>query len=496
MVIYLLLLLSFQEVNDSTLNQPVPYQNLDYQLTNLDFQATFDQSTGDIYLFNSRDRTLITISEFGDVDTVYTIPQGYEGLDKMDVTHSGESIYFWENGVGTVHRYDVATDNIVREDTSHPHRTMFSHAPFLSKDNYIYAIGGYGYWEMRNFLIRYEPEFGQWEKVPSNNDEIVIRSWRGLLYKVGNSFYYFIDNTESDYQRKTHAYRFDSNSGMWQIEHQLEDVFENFSVMDRFTTRKFSHNTTHMVDGNNRHFGFLSSTGHIENLNLVSIGESTIYQLNLSAVGIHDVRAAFYSERIDRWVILGHEFPMTERMQLKIHLFKFDENHPFITAYKPGSSVIAGSVILMTGGAIGAGLIGLFLYILLRDKSSTISSNSSGTGNSLKKPVQLIKGDDSISVFINDSRFETSEDKAMKELWTIIAERVESGEPTMLVSNIDQRIYSSQSHPSYNSRNRKKLLKIINTTCGFDLISEERSKIDKRYKVLTVRIDKISLNSK
>ncbi|WP_340104068.1 kelch repeat-containing protein [Rhodohalobacter sp. 8-1] len=109
----------------------------------------------------------------------------------MDITLSGESIYFWENGIGRVHRYDVATGNMIREDTSHQHRTMFRHAPFLSGDNYIYAIGGYGYWEMRNFLIRYEPEFGQWEKIPSKNDGIVIRDWGGLLYKVGDTFYYF-----------------------------------------------------------------------------------------------------------------------------------------------------------------------------------------------------------------------------------------------------------------------------------------------------------------
>lgn len=496
MIIFLLLVMALPSAADSTLNQAEPYQNLDYELPGYGFFATFDQTSGDIYLFHKADRTLITITEAGNVDTVDTIAPGHEALDRMDITHSGESVYFWESSIGRVHKYDLSSGEMEREDTSQSHRTMFRHAAFLSEDKYIYAIGGYGYWEMRNFLIRYEPEFGQWEKVPSTNDELVIRSWNGLLYKVDSTFYYFVDQVNSDDQIKTHAYSFDIDNGTWKKELRLENVFENFSILDRFATRVFSHNPTHMIDTNNGHLGFLTSNGRSESLNLVDIGESTIYRLNLSAIGIHDVRAAFYSSRLSQWVILGHDYPMSERRQLKIALFKFEVNHPHIAVHKPEDSSETDTVFFAAGGALAVGILGLFVYLFSRRNEPGSESISSGASSTPDTPVELAKdGDETISVFINGNRFKISEDGAMNELWTIITERAESGEPSILVSKIDQRIYSSQSHPSYNSRNRKKLLKIINTACGFDLITEERSKIDKRYKVLTIRLDKISFRS-
>lgn len=106
MIVLLLFMIVLQSAIDSTSNKPKPYQNTNYELPGFGFHATFDQTTGDVYLFHKKDRTLITISESGDTDTVGTIPPGFDTLDKMDITHSGEPIYFWESGIGTVHRYD------------------------------------------------------------------------------------------------------------------------------------------------------------------------------------------------------------------------------------------------------------------------------------------------------------------------------------------------------------------------------------------------------
>lgn len=494
MVIMVLIIMVLQSAIDSTSKQNEPYQNLNFNITDTGFNATFDPSTGTIYLYHKRERTLISVAEQGTVDTVGTIPQNFDALEKMDITRSGESIYFWENGIGRVHRYDIPSGEIVREDTSNPHRTMFRHAPFLSEDPFIYAIGGYGYWEMRNFLIRYEPEFGQWEKVPAKNNDIVIRSWGGLLYKIGNSFYYFVDSAANNNSGKTRAYRFDTESSTWHNEHDLEQVFETFSILKRNGISSFAQNPTYMVDKNNRHLGFLSSSFDNNFLNLVSIDESVIYKLNLDDYGVNDVRAVFYSDRIDQWVILGHEYPMHHWQILKAFLFKFDENHAFITTHRANSVLPAQAYILTAGGTVTLGLLGLFLYFMVRNKYGKEAENAASSGQSSQKPVAIFKNDDdTISVFIHGKRFKTAEDQALNELWVIISEMVESGESYMLVSNIDQRIYSNQSHPSYNSRNRKKLLNIINTACGFELLSEERSKIDKRYKVLTIQMDKIAL---
>ena len=497
MVIFFLIVSVLQMAVDSTSNQNAPYQSLEYQIKDKAFSATFDPSSGDIYLFHRDDRTFVRLTEQSTVDTLGSIPQDIEGLDYMDITSDGESIYFWEAGIGRVHRYDISTGTIERVDTSHSHRTMYGPASFLSDDDFIYAIGGYGYWEFRNFLIRYEPEFGQWEKITSLNDELVVRSWKGLLYKLGDAFYYFVDNTEDDGVQKTNAYRFDINKSKWYRETELEDVFEPFKIMDRGVHSTFSQRTTYMVDQNKNHLAFHSKSTQNSILNFVDVNDPAIYQLNLTLLGINDVRAAFYSDRIDQWIILGHESAWTERSILKAYLFEFDKNHPFITAYYPYNYLPADTMLLAAGGVIFIFLIGFLFYIQNRRSSNDDKeSNSLGSQGSTDTPVNIhVNEDGGITVFINGNRFQTAEDQPMKELWKSITELVRSGESSILISELDQLIYPNQSHPSYNSRNRKKLIKIINSSCGFELLSEERSKIDKRYKVFTIQIDKIVLNA-
>jgi hypothetical protein len=495
-MIFLLSIVALLQVPiDTTLNQPTAYQSLEYQIKNRNFSATFDPSSGDIYLYHRIDRTFARLTEESTVDTLGSIPQDFDGLDYMDISSDGESIYFWEKGIGRVHRYDVDTGTIEREDTSHSHRTMFGTASFLSDDNFIYAIGGYGYWEFRNFLIRYEPEFGQWEKIPSLNDDLVVRSWKGLLYKLGDTFYYFVDNTDEDGTQKTHAYRFNISESTWYKEHELEDIFEPFKIQNRGVSRTFSHQTTYMVDENNSHFAFLSSSTQNTILNFISVDDPAIYQLNLNLMGISDVRAIFYSDRIDRWIILGHEFSWTERSTLRAYLFKFDKNHPYITEFRPDNYLPDESLIISAGSVLVIGLIGLLFYFKHRRREEGVSANASMPLDSVQnRPVKIYLDDDrNITVLINGDRFQMADDKAMKILWVTLAEMTETGESSILVSNVDQRIYPDQSHPSQNSRNRKKLIKIINTACGFDLISEERSEIDKRYKVLTIQTDKICI---
>ena len=497
MIALFIFMMVLQPSADTSSVGPSAYQSLEYQIKDRNFKATFAPSTGDIYLFHSNDRTFVRLSEEGSVDTLGTIPQNLDGLDKMDVTSDGESIYFWENGIGRVHRYDIATDTLVREDTSHPHRTMFSHAPFLSRDNYIYAIGGYGYWEFRNFLIRYEPEFGQWEKLPSLNDDSVVRSWKGLLFKLDDTFYYLVDHTEDDGSVKTYVYRFEVDESTWYRESDLESIFLKFKIMNRGMSGTFPQNPTYMIDKDNRHLAFLSSTTENSLLNFVDVDESTLYQLDFNLLGINDVRAVFYSDRIDRWIILGHEFAWTERSNLKAYLFEFDENNPFITIYKPESEQpVDQNLILAAGGILMFVLVGIFIYYRRQSKETARGKSDASATEPSDPPVTIYTAeDDTVTVFIHGKRFHTAEDQALRELWKIIAEVVESGDSSILVSKVDQRLYSDQSHASYNSRNRKKLINLINSACGFKLLNEERSKVDKRYKVLTIQSAKIGIST-
>lgn len=493
MYLILFFLVSFFQPDDTTSSQPSAYQGLNYELTELGFHTTFDPSSGRIFLYNQENRHLISIHESGIVDTLATFPEDIERLDYMESTHDGESIYFWESGIGRVHRYDLETGTVEREDTSYSHRTMFGHAAFLSEDEFIYAIGGYGYWEMRNFLIRYEREYGQWEKVPTMNDELVIRQTRGLLYQLDGDFYYFVRDEDAEPVQRSYAYRLDSEKRMWETANGLQDVFEQNNLRWTFGGYSFTQFTTHMVDHQKRQLGFLSKKAGGWHLMLISPDEESVYNVNLSLLGVNDVRAVFYSERVGRWIILGHEFALTQRRQLKGFLFEFDTDHPYVTKHQADQLPLQAMYITGAGTAVLTTFILLLYLFRTRSDRSTESQNGESETAEHPKPISIHKKGQNLTVYIRGNRFKTSEDKALQELWVIVAEMVQAGENTMLVSNIDQRIYPNQSHPSYNSRNRKKLFRVINNACGFELISEERSKIDKRYKVIVINKNKIAL---
>jgi len=494
-ILIMSVLMSYQQDVNLSSSQGLPYKNLDYTISGRDYLSSFDPSSGKIYLFEKESQILISVSEESVIDTLTTIPQSYDGLDKMDVTKDGKSIYFWEKGIGRVHRYDIASKSIIREDLSHSHRTMYGHSALLSANNLIYAIGGYGYWEYRNMLIYYDPESRQWEKATAINGDIVIRSRSSALYKIANEFYYIVDDPTSIEQGKTSVYKYDNESNLWFEEREIEQIFENFKVYSFTVYPTFYSNQTYKIDPNNRHLGFLSLFSENRKFNLASVDESIVYQLDLREFGVYKVRDVIYSERINKWIILGHDLPSSRENRLQAFLFDFDENRSLLTVLKPTDEISKETLIFTAAGALSIGIFATLLFLFLKKRSDDFEDIT--TYETLdKKPVQLYKDlDGRLSVFIKNERFEISEDKAVKELWKVIAELVKSGESSILISKIDQRIYPDQSHPSQNSRNRKKLIKVINAACGFDLLSEERSKIDKRYKVLTIKIDKISINT-
>lgn len=74
--------------------------------------------------------------------------------------------------------------------------------------------------------------------------------------------------------------------------------------------------------------------------------------------------------------------------------------------------------LFAAGGALTAGLFGLFIYLFLRKSGSFDGRLDPDIGAPSKKPVKIVKDEDgnAISVFINDKRFKISEDSSMSEL--------------------------------------------------------------------------------
>lgn len=172
-----------------------PYSKVDYLMGSTTFvNTTFNPMNGDIYLYKANSNSLFRINRIGEVDTLSTnlfeVPTGANF-----VTHpNGEKLRFWDAGVGRVFDYTFSDSKLKRIDNSHNHMNQFLHASHLDSTGTIYALGGYGYWQKKNILIRYEQEFGEWSEVIAENRDMVPESVRGYLIDETNRFYYLVNS--------------------------------------------------------------------------------------------------------------------------------------------------------------------------------------------------------------------------------------------------------------------------------------------------------------
>ena len=65
-------------------------------------------------------------------------------------------------GGGIVYKYN--DNEIQRIDDSFAHRNQFS-GFFFEYNNELYLLGGYGYWDAKSYLTKFDFQSGSWDKV-------------------------------------------------------------------------------------------------------------------------------------------------------------------------------------------------------------------------------------------------------------------------------------------------------------------------------------------
>lgn len=445
---------------------------------------SFNPKNGDLYIFRTNHNKLVRITEAGTIDTLATLTFEDDFGKKMETSINGDKILFWDSAVGRVYSFDLHSLKLDRIDTSFTHQNMFGHAAVMSENDHIYAIGGYGFWEFKNLLIRFGPDTGQWEEVIVKNRETVIESMRGMLFNTQSDFYYLIspaDNANSS----PLAYRLNQEKKEWQKNEVITELLNGIFFGNSAKSTKAGQTSTYKVDAGSGIFGFLSNEGQSDYINLVDYTKEKLYRIRVSTLGMVDPRALFYSERLNQWIVAGHNPATNRRNTLLITTFEFDPAHPFVQAITPTKHFnspysYAAFIVLFVIGFIG-------WKVLTNNKKEIQAAGEDDF------PVIIHLNNEEPAITINGHAFNTTGDKQLEKLWEIITDMVLSGQNEILASTVDQQLYSSQTHQSYISRNRKKLIKLINEESGTQIIREEKSKVDKRFKVLFIDLDKIKI---
>ncbi|WP_069132015.1 SMP-30/gluconolactonase/LRE family protein [Rhodohalobacter halophilus] len=473
------------------------YSGATFDLSNISYSqglfTAIHPENGDIYMYNSHDGRLFQISDNGSIDTLATIRIENGSRQRIDVHPDGDKLLFWDSGVGRVHAMNLETKEVTRLDESHDHRNQFGHGATLGDDGNIYAMGGYGYWQFKNNLIYYSQPDKQWELFSSPDPEVVPINNAGRLFRDGNSFYYLIKPLRSN-SGHSYAYQYNPEENLWVPHKRLTQMLSQKLLDVERPTSVFSQTSTNAIDRKRKLIGLLQHTrAETHFAYLLSYEDDMMYEIDLSQLGIYDAKNLFYVHGKDHWVILGHPFSTNRRNQLIVRTFQFDESHPALSSIPLQFTNGPSSIFLL--GSVG----GLFLlisgWLFYRNvftskepspaETATVSSNTT---------IELIrKAEDEIDVYFNGKKFSFSGDPYLTNMFDVLYEMKSDGTSEMLISKLDQKIFSDSIHSSYKSRMRKKVIQIINSEAMHDVIQEKKSQTDKRVKIVKVDLDRIKI---
>ena len=121
------------------------------------------------YTFTKKGVYISTLNQSNEISYFYkdyakSIPKSLvqAELKSLSAVVFLESVYFLYPGGGIVYKYN---DNVIqRIDDSFAHRNQFS-GFFFEYNNELYLLGGYGYWDAKSYLTKFDFQSGSWDKV-------------------------------------------------------------------------------------------------------------------------------------------------------------------------------------------------------------------------------------------------------------------------------------------------------------------------------------------
>jgi len=150
----------------------------------------------------------------------------------------GDVNYFVHNGGGIILKY--TNNTFTRIDNSFKHKNQYG-ATHFQKDSALYLLGGYGFFEMKRLLTRFDFKRKEWFRVQTKNESIVPagKNWSSIL---NEDYLYvfspFVEN-KNNFLKRT----LDEN-GMWRLNlstfewkqinnHQLNNIFNKKDILPR-----------------------------------------------------------------------------------------------------------------------------------------------------------------------------------------------------------------------------------------------------------------------
>ena len=214
------------------------------------------------YTFTKKGVYISTLTWSNELNYIYKdyskpLPKSLEQVDfiSLSTVVSGESVYFLYPGGGIVYKYN--DNEIQRIDDSFAHRNQFS-GFFFEYKNELYLLGGYGYWDAKSYLTKFDFLSGSWDKVSVKGTPPNSGINQGSFLKQGNSIFVFdffsknsFENTE---KRDTSIYKILLSEMSWEKQGKLFNFSEDKTIEDEIRAAKINVNDGLIVKYPNENF--------------------------------------------------------------------------------------------------------------------------------------------------------------------------------------------------------------------------------------------------
>ena len=429
---------------------------------------------GDLYVYDRVSSDILRIQENGEVDLFanYLLINPEDMLSWMQVSPDGTSLFFAAGDFGSdVIMVDIQTKEILHEYNFKPERSMIGFSQIVTKDQTVYKMGGYGYWDYRNIMLEWSPDKPEW-KVTKTTGELPPRGDPPNLYYLEESdelFYIvhpMLENSTNSQVQNLEFYRFDLQGKRWSKvgESQYEYPIP-FGMNFHRVTRSQAVSPDYL---------------HVINNVFLKRSDLKLYYSDLDIYNVIKGSTAFYSKRLGKRILLA-EANTSDQRELFIRLV--DEKDlkllPFLEKKAGLTSWIVFGLVLF-----GAMITGLTTYWVQHRKQEPKLSDA-------RFLIEKTR-DERLNLFVKGEKISLS-DPNLRRLWELIYYLKKENQSEIYLSDLDQHLFLNSSNAALNSRTRGKLFKVVREMAEEPMITIEQSPTDKRYKIVRFNLGLIKI---
>lgn len=449
--------------NDLTLND-LHNTILSYDAQNNELYAYF-MTNGFLerYIFRGDSVSLIPI------DTLYN--QGEEFSAQMMVLPEDQTIIMWEAAIGHVFEYSMVTGELVRVDRSRVRDFMFGAGTVYTDSLGIFAFGGYGFWEHKDFLLQYSFDLREWLKVESKGtnppESGANYMWRypdkpELLYSNNGGV---SSRFRAKGLRQIDLYTFNLSSKTWtkRARHIFSDDINLYGI-------SFRHHKGYSIDP-------VLQLAHLRDRLFIDLETFEILELSKAHFPNINSVTAFYNEELKQWLLVGRKSTMDAR---NLWIIPTQLTRDMLLPIKSMSMIeyVFSYELLLLLSSIVVVILLIFGFKKVRGFRQKNSSSDQIYLELLEDQLVVQKNGD--SVLMNDEYIE--------KIWSIIYRQKQKNEAELMMVDFDEELFTVSNSTSYRSKMKAKLFEEINLGLQAFVIRAKRSSLDKRYKVIEINL--------